>query len=470
MYAQLILKWDAMRDSFWFLPGMMCIVAAALALLCASLNGPTEQWFVEFAPWVGVSTSAARASLGTIGSAMVSVAGIVFSVMLVTLSITSSQYGSRLLRTFMSDRITQSTLGLLLGTSVFCMLALASIQDSPDRDSPANVSVIVGLLLAVASLAALIGFIHHAASLIQAPQVIAAVARDLDTAIDRLFPDQLGQPETGPDAERLSFDDLSGGRSVPSAHEGYVQAIDGDSLLATARSQHVFLRLRVKPGEFVERQQTLVEAWSWERVCAGPEGEPSTTAADLPEAFCEKVNAAVVTGRRRTPRQDPECALDELVEVAVRALSPGINDPFTAIACVDRLGAAIGRLAERAMPATLRRDKEGTPRLLARPTTFADLLDAAFNQIRQYGCQSVAVAIRLLETLTRIASHVSTEEQRQALLAHAEMLQRDFRRHVEQPKDGDDFQRRYDHLVERVQGRVKTPEAGEKSSASRIPH
>lgn len=456
MYTRLLNRWDTIRNSFWFLPGIMSLGAFLLALGCTWLDGPIEEWLIGIAPWIGVSTNAARASLAAISSAMVSIAGIVFSVMLVTLSITSSQYGSRLLRTFMSDTVTQSALGMLVGTSLFAMIALAGIQDTHDRESAANVSVVVGLLLAIASLAVLIGFIHHVACLIQAPNVVAAVACDLDASLDRLFPEHIGDHQEESDGDDIDFEmpEVRSGTPVKSKHEGYLQAIDTETLLQLAKSHQLFLRLRVKPGEFIERGQVLLELWPDEVVSTGPSGETakaaghrmSGTPPDYGDELTEKVNDTIIAGPRRTPRQDAECALDELVEVAVRALSPGINDPFTAMSCLDRIAASLGRAAERKMPNPFRFDDEGTLRIHARATSFDHLMDAGFNQIRQHGCQCVAVSIQMLSALMRIADRVCDETQRTSVRRHANMLKRDFREHVSQPEDGDDFQRKYDEL------------------------
>ena len=246
--------------------------------------------------------------------------------------------------------------------------------------------------------------------------------------------------------------DIDSGGPVLSVREGYLQAVDSETLMYLARSHELFVRLRVKPGDFIERGQPLVEIWPSESVHAAavqlPESRGRVASKDFGEDFSAKVNDTFIVGQRRTPRQDAECALDELVEVAVRALSPGINDPFTAIACLDRIAASLGRLAERKIPNPLRHDEDGVPRVLARPTTFDDVMNTAFNQIRQHGCHCVAVAIRMLIALRQIASHTIDQERKSTIRRHANMLERDFRRHIDQTEDGDDFQRRYDELIE----------------------
>ncbi|RMF40470.1 MAG: DUF2254 domain-containing protein [Planctomycetota bacterium] len=450
MYTRIINRWDRVRNSFWFIPGALSLAGIGLALGSTWLRGPAASWIVDLFPWIAVSTSAARASLATISSAMVSIVGIVFSVTLVTLSIASSQYGSRLLRTFMSDTFTQVALGLLIGTSLFCMVALTRIEPSTDDKSVPNVSILIGLGMAVGSMAILIGYIHHVANLIQAPSVVAAVAADLNESLARLFPASAEEEETE-QPEPFELPQAARGAPVRSAHEGYLQAIDLEGLISICKADDLVARLLVKPGEFIEIGLPLVEVWPGEAVLKRDHSEPdpsTTKSRDFGDEFAERINDCFIAGTRRTPRQDAECALDELVEVAVRALSPGINDPFTAISCLDRLSAVLGRIAERKMPDPVRRDDEGVPRIVARSTTFDDLMDAAFHQIRQFGCSCPAVAIHMMIVLTRIARHCDSAESRRAVRRHADLLQHDFRQHVEQPEDGDDFQLRYEELQE----------------------
>ena len=202
---------------------------------------------------------------------------------------------------------------------------------------------------------------------------------------------------------------------VRSTRDGYIQAIDEDGLMQMARERDLLLRLHSRPGNFIATGSPLADVWT----CSEPSAEDST-ASDLTATL----NEAVIVGIRRTPRQDIECAIEELVEIAVRALSPGINDPFTAMNCIDRLGAALGRLSERKLPTAYRCDDEGRLRIIVCSVAFANALDAAFNQIRQYGHNSVAVTIRLLEALASVAEHVHCDNDRDVVKLHAEMVSR----------------------------------------------
>ncbi len=240
-------------------------------------------------------------------------------------------------------------------------------------------------------------------------------------AIARLFPEEIGDAvrdeqrknDHGRDqAARLGEDDYL---VVRSTRDGYIQAIDEDGLMQLACERDLLLRLHSRPGNFIATGSPLADVWT----CSEPSAEDSN-ADDLTATL----NETVIVGIRRTPRQDVECAIEELVEIAVRALSPGINDPFTAMNCIDRLGTALGRLSERKLPTAYRCDDEGSLRIIVRTVSFANALDAAFNQIRQYGHSSVAVTIRLLEALASVAEHVQRDEDRDAVKLHAEMVSR----------------------------------------------
>jgi len=233
----------------------------------------------------------------------------------------------------------------------------------------------------------------------------------------RLFPDKIGQPASDSKHATAAIEQVAAlGDStfvVRSTKEGYIQAIDGERMMQVAGDRDVVLRLRLRPGNFIGIDAPLADVWK----------TVDSVVEDISvDDLTEVINDTVIVGMRRTPRQDVECAIDELVEVAVRALSPGINDPFTAMNCIDRLGASLGRLAERELPSPYRCETDGRLRVITRPVAFADVLDAAFNQIRQYGRDSVAVTIRLLEALASIAEHVQRDVDRDAVRLHAALI------------------------------------------------
>ncbi|GGC25802.1 hypothetical protein GCM10011504_00010 [Siccirubricoccus deserti] len=262
-----------------------------------------------------------------------------------------------------------------------------------------------------------------------ADDVVERVGRELDASIKPLpaLTAQEGPKRRDGDdegANERTLWDAAG--HVAQRHEGYVQAIDYEGLLTWAERHGAVLRLDFLAGDFVVAGDR--------RILVHP---PET--ADTAEA--DAIWKLAVVGRERTPTQDIEFAVRHLVEVAVRALSPGVNDPFTAVAVIDRLRGCLTRLTEKRLPSPMLRDGAGRVRLVRETTTFAGLTDAAFHQIRQAGASHPAVVIHLIEAIARVAEHARTAEQREALNRHARMVAEVGLREVAEPGDGRDIKR-----------------------------
>ena len=414
MRAQIFMFLDRVRSSFWFIPVVMAVGALALAYVTISLDAPMTDWLERAWGWTfkGGAEGAGNV-LGTIAGSMITIAGVVFSMTLVALSLTSSQLGPRMLRNFMRDTSTQVVLGTFVATFLYCLLVLRTIRRAEEVLFVPHLSVSLGVVLAVVSIGVLIYFIHHVSVSIQANEVVAGVSRELIEGIDRLFPEDVGQgapriPIEPPNASFLKAFEREA-RPVAAAGDGYLQFIDTDVLLELAKKEDVVLRLEKGPGHYVVADRPLVLVWPGDRVT---------------DKLTDQVRSAFALGNQRTPRQDIEFAVSQLVEIAVRALSPGVNDPFTAIACVDHLGSALSRLAQREMPSPYRHDEQDQLRVITSAVSFPMITDAAFNQIRQYGRSSAAVTIRLLETIAVVAESVHCEEDRVALQRHVEMIAR----------------------------------------------
>lgn len=329
----------------------------------------------------------ARSVLSTVASSVITVAGTTFSITIASLSLASSQFGPRLLRGFLRDTGNQVVLGTFIGTFVYCLLVLRMVRGVQQDVFVPNFAVTGGVALSLASVAVLIYFINHVSASIQAAQVVASVTHELTEAIDRLYPSEIAQgAEDVPDLPE-SRSRLSHSQSLIAGKSGYVQIINQDRLIHLAREADGVLEVARRPGTFVTRGCVLAVLWS---------------AAALPEGFPTKVNDAFVLGPHRTMTQDARFGFDQLVEVAARALSPGINDPFTAIMCLDRIGEALAHLAARPMPSAFRYDADSALRVIAESPCFADMVDAAFDQIRQYGRDSYAVTLHLLDKLESV--------------------------------------------------------------------
>ncbi|MBC7500780.1 MAG: DUF2254 domain-containing protein [Herminiimonas sp.] len=405
---------ESVRASFWFKPSFMALLAVALSFLTVALDRTlTQEWLSQVAWIYSGGAEGASAVLQTISSSMITIAGVVFSLTLVALSLASSQFGSRLLRNFMRDGTNQLVLGTFIATFLYCLLVLRTIRRGDEGVFVPHLSVTLGLVFALASLWMLIFFIHHVAVSIQAEEVIARVGIDLDHVMDRLYPASPDAVSTSPSAllataaRVTSCDFDTDSVMIAADRDGYVQLIDVERLVELAAAENAVFRLERRLGHYTVEGSCLVTA-------SPADSTSPTLAAQVQQAF--------VIGNQRSAAQDIEFAILQLVEIAVRALSPSINDPFTAIACVDRLGSALSRLAQRAIPPAWRLDRCGAVRVIVEVADFEGLVDAAFNQLRQYSRSNLDVTLRLLETITVIAAVVERREDRAVLRRHADMI------------------------------------------------
>jgi uncharacterized membrane protein len=428
--AKFYRHWDSVRSSFWFIPSLLVGGAAAVAFAALSLDEAVSKEWAQGWIYSG-GAEGARTILGTIAGSMITTAGVVFSITLVALTLASSQLGPRLLRNFRRDTTTQVVIGSFVATFLYCLLVLRSIRGEDAGSFVPNLSVSLGVLFALVSLGVLIYFIHHIALTIQADEVVARVAAELNQGINRLFPEKIGEGDSrhaaeGPDALPQPFDREA--RPICAIEDGYLQFIDPDALLNLAVQEDVLFRVQQRPGRYIVAGGPLVWVWPAGRITEKLE-------ADVHDAF--------ILGSYRTPVQDLEFSVNQLVEVAVRALSPSINDPFTAITCVDRLGSALCRLCLREMPSPTRRDEQGRLRLVAPAVTFRGVADAALNPIRQSARSNAAVTIRLLETVTLIAGFARRPDDRASLWRQVEMIARGAHEGLPEKEDREAVERRY---------------------------
>jgi uncharacterized membrane protein len=282
----------------------------------------------------------------------------------------------------------------------------------------------------------LIFFIHHIATSIQADEVIAETSNELSSNIDRIFENEQDLKNKSRISDRQqdneAYNKYNYTRYMTARRNGYLQAVDRKKLLETARDNDYLIHLLLKPGQFVVAGGRLAIISSKDIFDAG---------------LTDSINDAFILGSLRTPEQDIEFSIHQLVEVAIRSLSPGINDPYTAIACIDQLGSALCNLAKRNFPSSYCYDDKDQLRLKLKPLTYPGILNASFDQIRQYGHASVAVTIRLLEMLTLIAEQTRHPDQRRAIHRQADMILRGSQNSIFEQNDRDDVQKRYDLLL-----------------------
>ncbi len=378
------------------------------------------------------SADAARQVLTAIAAAVITVVTLVFSITIVTLTLASTQFGPRMLRNFIRDRITQLTLGSFVATFVYAILALVSIGPGGHGEFVPHLSVTVTMALVVLDVAVLIVFIDHIAKSIQLPQVIASIANDLSGAIDAeaAFA-AASSAKTGPSLSEmlLRLDADSGVVRAPVS--GYLQYVSMHTLIEIARSGNAVIRLLHRPGHFVVEGEPLADVW------------PAGAAAGVARAL----GGAHATGPHRTLTQDLSFAVDQLVEIAIRALSPAVNDTFTALACIDWLGDGLCKIADRWRPAAVHRDAGGSVRVITVTVSFRRLVERAHDKIRQASRGMPAVMIRQLEGLVKVMAHTTSSEQRELLLEQAEMILRACEESVPEQADRADVRRSYDAVV-----------------------
>ena len=439
MKTKLLNIWYRTRASYWFIPSLMLIIAFCLSLLLIYIDVFISKtgWIDSLNRFYPNKPEGARALLSTVAGSMITVAGVVFSITMVALTLASSQFGPRLLVNFMRDRGNQVVLGTFISTFVYCLLVLRTIRSGEDTLFVPQLAVTFALIMTIASIIVLIYFIHHASISIQAANVIANVGHDLERTIERVFPEKIDIEKSDSWSRLRILGDIpsnfeKGFGILPVPRTGYIQAIDYNGLIKTATERGVIIKIKRRPGRYVIQQNKLAEVWPSEK---------------LNEELVRTITSRFIIGRDRTAEQDPEFAFDQLVEIALRALSPGINDPFTAITCVDRLGSALCQLAQREFPSNYLYNNENKLCVITDPISFSDVTDAAFNQIRQYGRSSAGVTIRLLEIIANIATCVKRDEDRQALIRHAEMIMRGSEVGLPEHLDRKDVKERYQIAV-----------------------
>ncbi|WP_374408881.1 DUF2254 domain-containing protein [Pelagerythrobacter sp.] len=385
--------WSRINANYWFYPALFSIVGAVLAfaLIFADRAGAADllndsEWIVAARP------EGASNMLTVIAGSMIGVASTVFSITIAAVAYASGTYGPRLLTNFMEDKGNQLSLATFIGTFVYAITVLRTVRKEDEATTAAGnaadalpgfvpqLSLLVAYLLMALSVAVLVYFLNHVPASIRINSVLKGIGNRLLRDIRDNYPEDGdgGELEPGPD-----------GTPLPTESTGYVQLIDFAELEDVAKDADSTLALEVRTGDFVHPGMALV------RVCEGIGDE------DLEK----RTRAAFTLGPSRTPTQDPQFLIDELVEIGLRALSPGINDPFTAITALHWLGAATAELGRR----DLRRrceDHLESERVYPLPDTFAHFLQRGFGGMRSAVATSPHAALVMLDTLRTAAAPV----------------------------------------------------------------
>ena len=440
LYWSITARWYNVRSSYWFIPALMTVGAIVLSHVTIYVDTLLSEghWFELLGVTFTNKPEGARALLSTVAGSMITVASLVFSITIVALTQAYSQFGPRLLYNFMRDTGNQIVLGTFIATFVYCLLVLRTVRGGEEGLFVPHLSTTIGVIMALMSISVLIYYIHHAATSLQASNVITGVSLNLARTINVSFPEPgNGKPDhrqwwITPEDMPENFDEES--QRILAPGSGYIRKIDYETIYQVARNKDAIIKILNRPGQFIVEGSPIVLSWP----------------ANVLNKEEENVIGAIALGRQRTSEQDVEFAVDQLVEIAIRALSPGINDPFTAIMCIDQLSARLCQIAERIVPSQYRYDERNQLRLITRAPTFEDILDSAFNQIRQYGRDSAAVSIRLLEALIEISTRIEREENKAAIKQHADMIMRGSVEGIPEEEDKKDLRRRYRTLLIRL--------------------
>jgi uncharacterized membrane protein len=420
--------WSKLWASFWFVPTL--IVAGSIGLAMVLVEVPSTrsaQWLARWPRLFGASAEGASGMLSTIAGSMMTVVGITFSMTLVALVMASSQYTSRILRNFLRDRVTQVVLGILTGIFAYCLIVLRTIRSGDEGGFVPSLAVFFAVVLAMGGIGVLIFFIHHIAASIQASSIIASVANETMVAVDRLFPETLGQgPPDGDEDQALLPLREQHWQTVLAQRNGYIQSVDNVALLRLAREHKTIVRMERGIGDFVVHDTTLAS------LALEVPADNETIAA---------VRAAYSIDRYRTVRQDCAFGIRQIVDMALRALSPSVNDTTTAVMCVDYLQAILARLASREIPSS-HRCEDGELRIIAVGPTFAGLLAESFDQIRGSASGNLGIMLRMLGSLQTIASLAASPSRRRVLREQVECIAELAERTIESPHDRARFESR----------------------------
>ncbi len=416
-------RWrERLRTNLWFVPTLEVLVAVALFALTLMLDRLAYRNDYEMPGWVlGGTPDAARQVLTAIAAANITVVGVVFSITIVALTLASTQFGPRMLRNFIRDRGTQLTLGTFVATFVYAVAALVAIGP----DFVPHICATVSIASLVIDLAVLIYFINHIAGQIQLPNVIADIAREVLTAAAANQDATAPAAERGPTVEQLLASMAASGGEVRTTNSGYLQYIRYDQLVRLAAEQHAVIHLPYRPGHFVTEGQVVATVW------------PAEAAARIGAQFAR----GHVTGSTRTLVQDVSFGIDQIVEIALRAMATTTNDTFTVLTCVDWLGDCLSRIAVSWNPDPVRRDRDGHIRVIAAQVSYERLVQRAFEKIRQSGRGAPAIMIRQLDALAQIADRVADPDRRRVVLEQAAMIERAVPE-IPEPADREDVLRR----------------------------
>lgn len=403
MVGRLRIAWIFIRGSLWFLPLIMGIAAVVLAVFLSGRRETGAQVPVLRHLLFSGDAESARSMLSALLSAMINVTGLIISITIVVLTLAAGQSGPRVIRHFIGDRGTQLVLGLFVAAILYLLMVLRALNGY-SGDSFSHLAVSVGTALSALCVFVLLFFIHKLAKSIMVDNVVQLVNRNFIDSIDAICPrvreqaTPASEPMRGPPAKAAW---------IAFSAEGYIQALQIEDLIAAARRANSVIWIDVRPGHYLLTQGHQIAV---------------TPAENCSDELQEAIRQAVVVGSERTFAQDLEFGIRQLVELGLRALSPGINDPFTAIVVIDCLMSGLARLYRRELEASALCDADQTLRVMRQVSDYEGLVGAAFDQLRQAARSAPSVLIHLIDSIGRLATAAQTTAERAPLISQLDAI------------------------------------------------
>lgn len=412
MNARIIKVWQDLQSSYYFIPGLMGLGSICLAYLTIHLDEVYGLKVSEFGFFLSNKADGARTILATIAGSMMGVAATTFSITMVAVTSAAGQYGPRLIGNFMRDRGNQVTLGTFTSTFIYCLLILrvARTGDAEGTENAVaefvpNISLLTAMGLTLSSVGVLIYFIHHVPETLNVGNITARVGRRLRKDIETLYPQEIGKQNKDEDVDMSRYS-LTDAIEVKAKAEGYIQTVNEAALFASAKEHDAVIKIEYRPGDFATQGDVLVRVW--------PQGER--------DEDIQRYRNAYAMGQDRTAHQNILFLADELVEILARALSPGVNDPFTAINCINWFHSAMKAFLRGQSPSPYRRDEDGALRIIAYPISFERFVSVLCDQSRAYVAADRNTTFKMMTILTELTASTDNASAKMILIRQLEKL------------------------------------------------
>jgi uncharacterized membrane protein len=426
-------SWHDLQSSLWFLPAATTFLAILLAIGITTVD---QLPYFTAPTLLRIGTDSARSVLAAIGGATLAVVGMIFSILMVVLVLASQQFSPRILRNFARDRTSQYVLSIFIGTFIYSLLVLARISDYEDHVFTPVLSVALAIVLAIGAIGAFIYFIDHISKMIRVSYIVADINRHAEELLKRLINETDAIDPASAEQEQESWQ-ATEATSIYSQRSGNIQAIDYELLLHIAQKNALVIKVARRVGDFVPRDGVLLALLPGQR--------PS-------QELLDALYSAFDIGTERTMFGDMLFSIRQLVDIALKAISPAVNDPTTAVNCIDYLANILIQVAHHADIPERYRDAQGDLRLIAPRPTFGMMLDLAFDQIRQYSRSEVTITLRVLDALAEIAQATTDTDRLDAIWRHATMISRSVDAHVHEPLERRKINERIREVAARCTG------------------